>query len=305
MNYLSRIRAGKFSESDVLAFYIDKRFDCGPFIREVGDFVAHRVRTQGESFNVILGAYAQFAFFQRYQGTNKISIEPIGECDWWLKPFFMRKLQISSPRELQKVFRIRKDELKKQVESWFPKNESFPTRVVALNPFDFFDLAAFFSRELNFQAAFVRTDVTRELADQFKKLGIPSRYCDDFLVSTAVILNGREFDFSNGVGGTLALNVSKQRQTKVPGGDDELLKHGGFFATIHPDGPLELFVSTRTPKQHGLVDIGFMLLDTEIDTERYFSRDLVECEQHGPPRLNLNRLLKYESTDIPRVSRAD
>ena len=113
-------------------------------------------------------------------------------------------------------------------------------------------MANFFSRRMENRPAFLKSDVTRELSFYFKGMGVPVAICDDFLIATSVVLNGREFDFSNGVTGTLKLNVSKNRHTRVPGGNPELLKHGGFMAIFHPDGPLELYASTKSPRESKL-----------------------------------------------------
>lgn len=302
MSYLSRIRAGKYSDSDVVAFYIDKRFECGPFIREVGDFIAHRLRDKGDSFNVILGAYSQLAFWQRYQSKSGRLIEPIGECEWWLKPYFMWKVNLYTAAELKKNLGAPKEELRKKIDSWFPSRERFPTRIEALKPFEFLDVANFFSSSMFNRPAFSKSAVTKELRLYFQKMEIPFECCDDFLIATLVVLNGREFDFSNGVTGTLELKVSKMRHTRVTGGDPGLLKHGGFMAIFHPDGPLELFASTKSPRDSGLVDVGLLILDTEIDTARYFNRELVDYDQPARPLLKLDRALKFESFQSPPVS---
>ena len=81
LSYISRLKHGRYTESDVAQFYIQARFDHGPFIREVGDFIAHPRRDKGLSFDAIIGVYSQLAFFQRYQGKVALPLDPVGSCE--------------------------------------------------------------------------------------------------------------------------------------------------------------------------------------------------------------------------------
>lgn len=302
LSYISRLKNGRYTESDVAQFYIQSRFDHGPFIREVGDFIAHPRRDKGLSFNAIIGVYSQAAFFQRYQGTSKRSLDAVGSCEWWLRPYFERKVESYTASDLKKNLKMSKPELKSEIASWFPDKERFPTNIHARNPFKFYDVANFFCRLMGGPAAFTAENAKKELRTAFRPLGVPNEILDDFMIATAVVLNTLQVELAHGVTAAISIGVSKTRHTRVEGGDPELLKHGGYLAIQHPDGPLEIMITTSSPKEHSLVDIGITLLDTGVDTEPYFDRSLVELEHPGLPRLKLKRQLQFEATRKPQVS---
>ncbi|WP_421991022.1 hypothetical protein [Qipengyuania sp.] len=62
----------------------------GPFIREVGDFIAHAKRDRGATCDAMAFVFAQTAFFQTYQMDPKQSLEPNGVCGWWLRHYLSR-----------------------------------------------------------------------------------------------------------------------------------------------------------------------------------------------------------------------
>jgi len=299
--YIARLKSGGYTDSDVKAFYIDKRFDFGPFIREVGDFIAHPVRDKGDSFDAAIGIYSQFAFFQKYQGKDKTSLECIGDCEWWLKPYLDRKVESYTPMEIKKNLKMSKPELTKRINSWFPSKGRFPKRVEAINPFEFYDIVGFFCKLMGVNAAFQASQVKAELKGALGANGLASVDSDDFLIATATILNGAKVDLAEGVTASISIGVTKQRHTRVPGGDPELLASGGYHAITHPDGPLEIMIQTQTPKEHKLVDVGATLLDTEIDTEPYFDRSLIHYPYPRLPQLNLKQDLQFDSRATPKV----
>ncbi|WP_158963876.1 hypothetical protein [Chachezhania sediminis] len=302
MAYLARLKSGNYTDSDIKAFYIEKRYDFGPFIREVGDFIAHPKRNKGGSFDAAIGIYSQVAFFQRYQGKDKKPLEPIGDCEWWLKPYLDRKVECYPPTVLKDKLKMSKSELKKKINSWFPCKERFPKRIEALNPFEFYDVVNFFCRLMGNNAAFQAGKVKNELKKALKENGIASINIDDFLIGTATILNGMKVELAEGVTANISIGVSKQRHTRVSGGAPELLASGGYLAITHPDGPLEISIQTETPKEHNLVDVGTILLDTEIDTERYFDRSLIHYPHPQLPQLNLKQDLQFVSSATPNVT---
>lgn len=301
MSYLNRLNAGKYRETDVAQFYIEQRYDHGPFIREVGDFVAHRKRDKGMCFSATAYAYSQVAFFQRYQGNEKRDLMPIGECEWWLKPYFMGKLNNHPPHLFKKELKLSKKEIKEKVLSWFPDGEQFPTRIEALNPFEFWDIANCFCKRIHMPAAFEKRKVVQEVKSAFSRLGIKSVNIDDFIVATAIVLGGREVELANGVTARISICVNKTRHIKLPGLDPELEKSGGYRVIMLPDGPLEINVATKTPKSHDLVDVGLTLLETEVDTEPYFDRTLVRVDKHKIPRLELDCPLSFDTETSPQV----
>ncbi len=163
-------------------------------------------------------------------------------------------------------------------------------------------MQVFFSRLIGGPAAFTAEHAKKELRGAFRTFGIPIEIVDDFMIATAVVLNGLIVELAHGVTAKISIHVSKTRHTRVEGGDLNLLKHGGYLAIHHPDGPLEISIATISPKEHGLVDIGITLLDTEVDTEPYFDRSLVELEHPSILRLKLERELQFEASRKPQVS---
>lgn len=302
MAYLTRLNSGNYTDSDIKAFYIEKRFDFGPFIREVGDFIAHPIRDKGNSFDAVIGVYSQVAFFQKYQGTDREALEFTGDCEWWLKPYLERKVEYYSPAKLKKNLNMSKVELKRKINSWFPSREPFPKKIEAPNPFEFYDVVNFFSGLIGVNAAFQAGKVKKELKEAFKSSGLNSANVDDFLIGTATILNGRKVELAEGVAAVVSIGVNKQRHTRVAGGNPELLASGGYLAVTHPDGPLEITIHTESPKAHNLVDISITLLDTEIDTEPYFDRSLIHYQHPEFPQLDLNKSLQFVSSATPKVT---
>ena len=101
MSSVERIRAGKYTEADVHVLYMkyrEKRFH--PFIREVGDFLAHNKRDRGATLDTTAFMFGQLAFFQMYQGTNKQPIETNGPCGWWLRHYLLSKTKITNGKTI-------------------------------------------------------------------------------------------------------------------------------------------------------------------------------------------------------------
>ncbi len=300
--YVARLASGSYTDSDVKAFYIDKRFDFGPFIREVGDFIAHPKRDKGNSFDVAIRHYSQLAMFQRYQGTDKTPLNPIGDCEWWLKRYLNQKLESYPPLELKKYLEMSKSDLKRKINSWFPSKERFPKRIEALNPFEFIDIVNFFAKQMELNPAFQADKVKAELKDALRVTGLASVCTDDFLMATATLLNGAKVKLAEGVSASISIGVTEQRCTKVPVGDPKLLASGGVPAIIHPDGPLEIMITTDTPKGHNLVDVTATLLNTEIDTEPYIDRSLIRRSHGQSPQLSLKQNLQFNSRATPKIT---
>lgn len=302
MAYLHRLKTGDYTDSDIASFYITNRFDFGPFIREVGDFVAHSDRDRGDCFNTVIRIYSQMAFFLRYQGDNKKPIEPFGDCEWWLKPYFERKAESYSPAELKKNLKMSKSELKKKIGSWFPDNEQFPTRIEAVNPFEFYYVADFFSRLIDFNTAFQKRDVVAELGRAFRKIGLTSIDTNDFLMGTAVLLHGLKFELPEGVTARIEIGIFKPQEKNDPSDGLEAAKTDGTLVVTRPVRPLEIIVRTQTPRKQALADLQSTILNTEIDPDMYF--DPLFAKHHGPPDSTLvfPHNLQFVSKGIPKVT---
>lgn len=304
MSYYNRIKEKRFSDSEVVHFYIDNREAAPPstFIREVGDFVAHRDRDKGHSLEVTLSAFSQLAFFQTYQSTKpKRQLDPIGPCPWWLKSYFEAKLKLTKDRDLKRKLGFTKKEVTRKISSWFPTKDRFPEAIEALSVFEFFDIAQYFSSSIVGVSAFSLKGVKSELSNALGKYGISKTDLDDFIVATAVMLHGRTITINHGVSAKVQMCVNKRRHVSEVIIDEEtgrVLRHGARYLA---DGSLGLHVSTSGSELDGLVGVGFEFLDTEVDTEKYFDRSLVVSDAPFGDKLDLSKTFDFESARVPMV----
>ena len=95
MPWRKRISADDYTDSDIGMFYVHCRENknSGAFIQEVGDFVAHNQRDKGVAFDQSIYLYSQIAFFVTYQRDENKQLNVVGDCPWWLRSYFVRKLE--------------------------------------------------------------------------------------------------------------------------------------------------------------------------------------------------------------------
>jgi hypothetical protein len=155
---------------------------------------------------------------------------------------------------------------------------------------------------MGYTEQFSTKDAISELKRCMKDAGLAKFPIDDFLVATAVLLNGRKIDLPFGVTAEISISVTSPRHTRVQGGDQSLLEGGGYMAVFHPDGPLGIFISISPPKDKKHAGVVIKILNTEVDTEMYFSRELVVYPQPQAPALDLKRDLEFSSLKKPPVS---
>lgn len=302
MGYLARLKSGEYNDSDVAAFYIDNRYRFGPFIREVGDFVAHPERDKGNTFEESVGLYAECAFFQRYIGSNRKELQAYGPCEWWLKPYLLRKIRQRSPRAFKKKLKMQKSDAERIVKSWFPGKDRFPTRIEAVNLFEFSSISQFLASTIDFRIGFKTNSVRKELKNALLKAGAGGVELDDFLVATAIILNGKTMPLAGGVSAHLELCVVDCRFVEVPRNQPSNAdqRRTGF---ILPDGQLVISLVTTSPEFVDLVDISNSLLETHVDTEPYLDRALITHSDSGRPSFDLRgKSLQFVATHAPKVT---
>ncbi len=62
---MHRFLEARYSDADVLALYMKYREErIGPFVREIGDFIAHKKRNRGATLDRTAYMFSQVAFFR-------------------------------------------------------------------------------------------------------------------------------------------------------------------------------------------------------------------------------------------------
>ena len=305
MSFSNRISRGTFTDSDVIAFYMKYRESkYGKFSREVGDFIAHPRRNRGRTLDLTAYAFSQLAFFQRYQSDKSSPLEHIGRCDWWLKQYFLNKIKEFDPKEFKRDTGFSISEAEIKIRSWFrDKKDPYPTEIWREKPDELYVIANKISGFIHMKSIFDINEVKSELSNIFKEENISSDCMEQFLVGTCIVLSGRVVEIVPGFTAKMSLRVDQTRS--VPTGRDG--RHAGdprgWEVIVLADGNLKLSVSTTNQTGDGLVGISLDFLDTQIDTEAYFSRDLIKRDENGFPRLNLNEELSFDTSKAQIVTR--
>jgi hypothetical protein len=291
---MHRFLEARYSDADVLALYMKYREErIGPFVREIGDFIAHTKRNRGATLDRTAYMFSQVAFFQKYQGTNKVALDFFGECAWWLKPWFLGKIESEPMSVLKQVSGFGKKDLVKEVVTWFEGRDVYPTKLVCKNPNLFYALATRFSGKLSGQEVFSAQKMRKEVADLLKREGIPHSEIEPVIVATAILLQRKSAEIVSGFSANVSLSIDPQRSERVSGmavPQDAT----GHRVRMFPDGNLKISVSTDNKNGDGMIAVGLDLVDTGIDTEKYFCRSLVGVDDHGFPRLDLSGNLTFE-----------
>lgn len=300
---LNRFQQKRYTDSDVRSLYIDFREkDVHPFVREVGDFIAHSRRDKGATLDQTAYMFAQLAFFQKYQGRNAIPLSCYGECGWWLKCWFLGKVEDEPMSILKRISGMGKKELRKKIAAWFPERHAYPTELGCDDPALFYALAEQFSSKIRGKSVFDPRAARAGVGKLLQAGGISKDEIEPVLVATSVILNGRSIEIVPGFTATVKLSIHPQRSERLY--DREVPPDANWhYARSLPDGNLKVSVSTENNTGDGLVSIGLDLLDTNIDTEGYFCRKLVTADQNGFPTLDLASGLVFERSSNPMVFR--
>lgn len=290
----ARIKAGRYTDADVLAIYMKHRESgIGPFVREVGDFIAHSKRDRGATLDTTAYMFAQVAFFQTYQGTNKQPLEPTGKCGWWLRHYFLSKVKDATEADLGKACGLTKKQAKNAIKSWFPDKLVYPTEIRCNDPSLLYRLASHFSQMLVGKNVFDLAQAKLELLKIFDAEGINHEELDRFIVGTATLLIGKSVEIVPGFIASIKVNVGTRRNVKIdhPDNTDDM-----WYSVTLPDGDLKIMVSTDNKTGDGLVSVALDFLDTGIDTETYFCRSLVELDEYKMAQLRLDRTLSFDTS---------
>jgi hypothetical protein len=288
----ARIRRGIYTDADVMALYMKYRESgIGPFTREVGDFIAHSKRDRGATLDTTAYMFAQLAFFQAYQSDKKQPLLPKGKCGWWLRHYLLTKSKETAEQEIRDAAGVTKKQAKNAIKSWFPDKEIYPTDIKCNDPNMFFALAKHFCRTLVGKNVFDITHVKSELTRIFDVEGIGHGEMDRFIVGTATLLNGKSVEIVPGFTATVNLHIEtiRYQPVEIENNTTEMQ-----YVIIFPDGDLTIGVRTENNTGDGLVSVALGFLDTGIDTEVYFSRDLVERDDHKT-RLRLRGPFSFDT----------
>lgn len=290
----ARIRKGDYSEADVLATYMKYReAEIGPFIREVGDFIAHPKRDRGSTLTVTMGMVSQIAFFATYNGKGKRPLCHDGPCEWWLKTFFVMHVQRASETELLLRCGLRKKEAEDAVASWFEGKTIYPTRISVTKQFEKFErLARYFSGRIFGLNVFETASVRAEVAEMLRRENLPAEELDNFLVATGILLSGRTLEPVPGFKVTLRMEVGD------PGDNTPR------YTLEEPDGELTIMAGTIDNTGGNLVKVGLLFANLGVNTKSFFARRLVFPGDYGFPRLHLGLPMSFESSRDPKVDLA-
>lgn len=300
---LIRFQQKRYTESDVRSLYIDFREkEVHPFVREVGDFIAHSHRDKGATLDQTAYMFSQLAFFQKYQGTGAVALSCHGECGWWLKCWLLGKVEDEPMSILKRISGLGKKDLRKKIASWFPERQAYPTTISCDSPVLFYALANQFSSKIRGKSVFEPKAARTGVRKLLQAAGISKEEIEPVLVATGVILNGRSIEIVPGFTATVKLTVDPQRSERLY--DREIPPGANWhYARSLPDGNLKVSVSTENRTGDGFASVGLDLIDTNIDTEKYFCRNLITTNQHGFPTLDLVSALVFERSSSPMVFR--
>lgn len=301
MREVLRIKEKRYNDSDALALYTRYREkNIGPFVREVGDFIAHERRNKGVTLETTVLMFSQLAFFQKYQSDTRIPINPYGPCGWWLKAYLLGKLKDQKASDIRRETGLTAKQAKAEINSWFPCNQPYPTKIECRNLSRFFGLVNLFSRYIKGISVFPANKAKDELREIFRREGIPLSEIPHFLVATAVLLAGRSCEIIPGFRANITVAIERPRSVEL---HDIPVPEGAAwkYCRLLPDGNLKVFISTQNETGDGLVGASVELLDTEVDTENYIDRRLIEVDRHGLVRLDLSRPLAFERNAKPMV----
>lgn len=298
-----RVQQGKYTEADVLALYMKYReAGLGPFTREVGDFIAHAKRNRGATLDVTAYVFSQLAFFQTYQSDKKQALNPKGECGWWLRHYLLTKAKDAPEKEILRASGLTKKQAKNAIKSWFNGESVYPTSIKCGDPDLLYKLASLFAQTIQSKSVFDLAQAKSELVTMFKHEGIEEAEVERFLVATAVLLRGKTVEIVPGFTASIELVIDRTRFASVQESETEKAHSEPQLVKPLPDGNLFIVVSTDNKTGDGLVSVALALLDTQIDTEPYFSRALVKNDPHGIPRLFLDQQLSFDTEAAHPVS---
>lgn len=209
-----RIEQHRFTEADVKAVIIEVRekgFDSP--IKEIGDLIAHPKKDRGDSRDHLIMCYAQVAKFTKYQSNHKENFPNDGSCDWWLKPLLKGQIDNFKDKDIRKTLGKNKKYIKKELRSYFPDNEQFPTELVKGPDRRFFEIInKMFSIIKSsppsvFEYGRLRNGITKLL--ESLSINSDKSLIDNLIVCICIIFHKSEFLLPHGETGFCKLNIEQ------------------------------------------------------------------------------------------------
>jgi len=282
---IDRIVKGQFSEADVNTIILYERENAPTKIfRELGDLVAHPIRNKGVINYAALDHYCHCCFLLKYQLKEPDQLSFSGSCDWFLKRFLRSQIKRYEPYEVKRVLKRSPKLILREINSYFPVGEEFPTKfgsdpkkytVIASKRFE--DILNFCARKMMIKPieAFDFGSFSAEVEQLLKKYEIPILRRDDFIVCVCILLHNKNHFHEKREIGRTALTIGNN---------------------------LSVFLSAHPPKHKDYdAAIAMPIFETPIKAIDYFGKDFCELMKHSTH--NLERLsFGFSSFSCPKVS---
>ncbi len=290
MSSCHRFETNTFNEADVRSIIIEQREISGYLIREVGDLIAHPSRDRGFSYDKVFQIFSSIQFFNTYNDNGTIkSPSMYGKCDWWLKGYLLKQLELSNQKRIVKKLGISVREIRRNLKSLFPE-ENFPTEVT--RPISMKDMAIIseICSHLYTHNIFKIENIRNEIRKMLKAIGLPigKNYIDDFIVCICIILNGTVFKLKRESVGDASIHIEKNESS----GNS-------------PHGFFSVYVAADTPSGGNNVRWSIPILTTDIATNGYLDNSMIEIDSFGVQRFDFSRQFDFvKSRDRPIAAAA-
>lgn len=291
-----RIIDATVTESDFQILFLQTREKkIGPFIREMGDLIAHPEKDRGPILDRLIYHKAQVDLL-----ANKLErlkkpeiIGPDGRCAWWLRHYMLTRWKESHKEVFQK-HKIVKSKQEKIIKRQFPsKSRLFPANIK--EPLDrrFVDMLQTFSSLINTEGPFTEDDAYRDIKNllDFLNLDQDELLIQDILMSMLVCVHNAEYSFPNGEKVKLRLHIERMPTTEET----------SIESAFTPHGHVSLICTNPVVGEHGQeTQMAFAFFKSKINTEDYLHDDLLTKDENGRPYFDLNRDLEFRP-ERPRV----
>lgn len=289
---IDRINSGDFTESEVnLLILHEREITNSKTLRDFGDLIAHPDRTQGIVHSAALDLFCRVWFLKKYQMTDDESFRAYGQCDWFLKRFLKSQIKRFSTKELKKGLGRSQKAILREINSYFPRNDEFPTSFGTDSNKYTVIASDRFGKILNFCASrlsikpideFNSGQFRDDIRDMLKKHEIDISRLDEFLVCICILLHNKRHFFNEMEIGSTSISITKNLSVNLNSGKTTGLK-----------GNLDK------------IGISIPLLETEIDPLEYFGQDFCDQERdtvYRVPKLSNSRFnFGFSNNRHPKV----
>lgn len=294
----SNIIAGKATESDFQILFLqtrDKKF--GPFIREMGDLIAHPEKDRGPIFDRLIYHRAQVDLLanklERLKKPELISRD--GSCIWWLRHYMLARIK-ESHKEIFNEHRIIKSKQIKIIKDQFASQiDQFPRCIKQPLDLRFTAILQTLSNTINTRGPFTEDDAYDDISKLLLFLGIDASdiLMQDILMSILVCVHNSEYHFPNGDRVRLRIGIEKRMPND---------KNRSYLEIFSPHGYIMLNCSNPVEGENGVViQVAFQFFRSTINSEAYLHEDLIKFGgELNTPYFDLDCDLEFRP-DAPRV----